>query len=93
MGVMQLLRMIPAAYCHHMSIVPLARFIVANLPRLCHKPPFVARLIKGCRVDVHAGCFISEIAKHFQRSNEHFSRETPLWARLSFGHRRAKCPS
>src|SRR5688572_21175672 len=37
-------------------------------------PTFIARLIKGCRVDVRAGCFISEITKHFQRSNEHFSR-------------------
>src|SRR3979490_2624693 len=35
---------------------------------------FIARLIKGCRVDDRAGCFISEITKHFQRSNEHFSR-------------------
>src|SRR5882757_5610573 len=35
---------------------------------------FIARLIKGCRVDVRAGRFISEITKHFQRSNEHFSR-------------------
>jgi hypothetical protein len=35
---------------------------------------FIARLIKGCRVDVRAGCLISEITKHFQRSNEHFSR-------------------
>ena len=39
-------------------------------------PTFIARLIKGCRVDVRAGRFISEIAKHFQRSNEHFSRES-----------------
>src|SRR5436309_2162467 len=47
---------------------------VAILPILCHKPTFIARLIKGCRVDVRAGCLASEIAKHFQRSNEHFSR-------------------
>ena len=44
---------------------------------------FIARLIKGCRVDAYAGCFISEITKHFQRSNEHFSRESALWARFS----------
>jgi len=37
-------------------------------------PTFIARLIKGCRVDVRAGRFISEITKHFQRSYEHFSR-------------------
>src|SRR3981081_316622 len=37
-------------------------------------PTFIARLIKGCRVDVRAGYVISEITKHFQRSNEHFSR-------------------
>jgi large subunit ribosomal protein L35 len=37
-------------------------------------PNFIARLIKGCRVDVRAGCFVCEIIEHFQRSNEHFSR-------------------
>jgi large subunit ribosomal protein L35 len=37
-------------------------------------PTFIARLIKGCRVDVRAGCLISETIEHFQRSNEHFSR-------------------
>src|SRR3981189_3052763 len=41
-------------------------------------PSFIARLIKGCRVDVRAGCFISEIIQHFQRSNEHFSRPDAL---------------
>jgi large subunit ribosomal protein L35 len=35
---------------------------------------FIARLIKGCRVDARAGCFDYEIIEHFQRSNEHFSR-------------------
>src|SRR3981081_2898910 len=49
-------------------------FIVANLARLCHKRNLIARLIKGCRVDVRAGCVIFEITEHFQRSNEHFSR-------------------
>src|SRR5712671_6375065 len=44
---------------------------------------FIARLIKGCRVDARAGCSISGIAKHFQRSNEHFSRESAPWARFS----------
>jgi large subunit ribosomal protein L35 len=39
---------------------------------------FIARLIKGCRGGVYAGCFISEIAEHFQRSNEHFSRPDAL---------------
>jgi hypothetical protein len=37
-------------------MVPL--FIVANLARLCHKRNLIARLIKGCRVDVRAGCFV-----------------------------------
>jgi hypothetical protein len=54
---------------------------------------FIARLIKGCRVDARAGCSVSRIIEHFQRSNEHFSRESaPLGAFLC-GHRRAKCPS
>ena len=36
---------------------PVPRFIVANLVVLCHKRKFIARLIKGCRGDVPAGCF------------------------------------
>jgi large subunit ribosomal protein L35 len=35
---------------------------------------FIARLIKGCRVDARADCFANEIIEHFQRSNEHLSR-------------------
>jgi hypothetical protein len=56
-------------------------------------PTFIARLIKGCRGDAHAGYLISEIAEHFQRSNEHFSRESAFWARFFCDNRRAKCPS
>jgi hypothetical protein len=37
-----------------MSNNPVPRFIVANLVGLCHKPTFIARLIKGCRGDVPA---------------------------------------
>jgi large subunit ribosomal protein L35 len=37
---------------------------------------FIARLIKGCRVDDRAGCLTQEITEYFQRSNEHFSRES-----------------
>jgi len=36
---------------------------------------FIARLIKGCRGDVGCGYCVCEITEHFQRSNEHFSRE------------------
>ena len=54
------------------DLVP--RFSVAIFISLCHKRTLIARLIKGCRVDVRAGYFISEISLHFQRSNEHFSR-------------------
>ena len=54
---------------------------------------FIARLIKGCRVDAYAGCLISEITEHFQRSNEHFSRESALLGAFFCGNRRAKCPS
>ena len=57
---------------HQSMAVP--AFIVANLARLCHKRNFIARLIKGCRVDARAGCCAYEITEHFQRSNEHFSR-------------------
>src|ERR1700688_1252844 len=45
-------------------------------------PAFIARLIKGCRGDAHAGCLTSEITEHFQRSNEHFSRESPPLGRV-----------
>jgi hypothetical protein len=38
---------------------------VANSPFLCHKPTFVARLIKGCRGDVDAGRFHAEISRAF----------------------------
>jgi hypothetical protein len=54
---------------------------------------FIARLIKGCRGDVPAGYLILEIAKHFQRSNEHFSRESASLGAFFCGNRRAKCPS
>jgi hypothetical protein len=43
---------------------------------------FIARLIKGCRGGVCAGSFTCEITEHFQRSNEHFSREAAFWVRL-----------
>jgi large subunit ribosomal protein L35 len=48
-----------------------------SLPiQLCSaiSPDFIARLIKGCRVDARADCFDYEIIVHFQRSNEHSSR-------------------
>jgi large subunit ribosomal protein L35 len=35
---------------------------------------FIARLIKGCRVDARADCPFQGLIEHFQRSNEHFSR-------------------
>jgi hypothetical protein len=45
----------------YQSHITVPWFIVANPAPLCHKRRFIARLIKGCRVDVHAGCFVSEI--------------------------------
>jgi hypothetical protein len=54
---------------------------------------FIARLIKGCRVDARADCFVYEIIEHFQRSNEHFSRESASLGAFFCGNRRAKCPS
>jgi hypothetical protein len=76
-----------------MSNKPVPWFIVANQAGLCHKRNLIARLIKGCRVDARAGYCLSEITEHIQRSNEHFSRESALWARFFCGNRRAKCPS
>jgi len=43
---------------HQSMAVP--AFIVANLARLCHKRNLIARLIKGCRVDVRADYFAKE---------------------------------
>jgi len=68
-------------------------FVVANLSWLCHKRTLIARLIKGCRVDARADYFAYKIIEHFQRSNEHFSRESAPLGAFSCGNRRAKCPS
>jgi hypothetical protein len=54
---------------------------------------FIARLIKGCRVDARADSFDYEIIEHFQRSNEHLSREGASFGAFFCGNRRAKCPS
>ena len=35
---------------------------------------------------------IFEITKHFQRSNEHFSREGAPWARFSCGYKESQMP-
>jgi large subunit ribosomal protein L35 len=51
-------------------------------PRSVISPAFIARLIKGCRGDAHAGYFISEISEHLQRSNEHFSCESASVGRV-----------
>jgi hypothetical protein len=51
----------PRVASGHMSPHPVPRFIVANPAALCHKRRFIARLIKGCRVDVRTDYFISEI--------------------------------
>ena len=56
-----------------MAVPPLPIGLASAISRT-----FIARLIKGCRGGVYAGCFISEIAEHFQRSNEHLSRPDAL---------------
>jgi hypothetical protein len=55
-------------------MAPLYKDSDSSLWNFRTRTTFIARLIKGCRVDVRAGCLISEITQHFQRSNEHFSR-------------------
>jgi hypothetical protein len=42
----------------YQSQMTVPRFIVANLVWLCHKRSLIARLIKGCRVDARADCFV-----------------------------------
>ena len=53
---------------------------------------FIARLIKGCRVDAYAGCLISEITEHFQRSNEHFSRPNAFTGFLVLRQQESQMP-
>jgi len=52
----------------------------------------IARLIKGCRVDGHAGCFVSEIIQHFQRSSEHFSRPDAFTGVFVFRQQESQMP-
>src|SRR5665213_3167231 len=73
----------PVTASAYTSMITVPWFIVANSVALCHKPPFIARLIKGCRGDVPAGCFVSKLIQRFQRSNEHFSREARLRVRFA----------
>src|ERR1700716_2194833 len=74
-------------------MAPLYKDSDSSLWNFRTRTTFIARLIKGCRVDVRAGCLISEITQHFQSSNEHFIRLEPLRAFSCCSHRRAKCPS
>jgi large subunit ribosomal protein L35 len=53
---------------------------------------FIARLIKGCRGDVRAGYFQTEITKHFQRSNEHFSRDRRPFGRVFLRQQESQMP-
>ena len=55
-------------------MAPLYKDSDSSLWNFRTRTTFIARLIKGCRVDVRAGCLISKITQHFQRSSEHFSR-------------------
>jgi large subunit ribosomal protein L35 len=57
-----------------MSNDPVARFSVAKRSKLCHKPQLHRPADQGLPWRCPCDCFISEIAQHFQRSNEHFSR-------------------
>jgi hypothetical protein len=63
----------PLVASDNQSDDPVLRFIVANLVGLCHKrslhrPAAVATTLRAVS--------FQEIAEHFQRSNEHFSRES-----------------
>jgi large subunit ribosomal protein L35 len=53
----------------HGSSLPIA-------PRSAISADFIARLIKGCRVDARADYVDYEIIEHFQRSSEHSSRRS-----------------
>jgi large subunit ribosomal protein L35 len=55
-------------------------------------PTFIARLIKGCRGDVPAGCFANGITQHFQRSNEHLSRPDALAGAFVLWQQESKMP-
>ena len=53
---------------------------------------FIARLIKGCRGDVPAGCFAYEMTEQFQRSNEHFSRPDAFAGALVLRQQESQMP-
>jgi hypothetical protein len=77
----------------HLSAILFCGSSLPIQPSSAISPNFIARLIKGCRVDARAGCFDYEIIEHFQRSNEHLSRESASLGAFFCGNRRAKCPS
>jgi hypothetical protein len=57
-------------------------------------PPFIARLIKGCRVDGSCGYLLfGENLSTFNALTSILAAKAPLWAHFCCGHRRAKCPS
>jgi hypothetical protein len=57
-------------------------------------PTFIARLIKGCRVDVCAGYpDFQENLSTFNALTSILADQAPSRALLCCGHRRAKCPS
>jgi large subunit ribosomal protein L35 len=53
---------------------------------------FIARLIKGCRGDAHAGCCDTVIVEHFQRSNEHLSRPAAFTAGFALRQQESQMP-
>jgi large subunit ribosomal protein L35 len=63
------------------------------LPGSAISAAFIARLIKGCRVDACAGFpRFSRKLEHFQRSNEHFSRQSAPRARRCCGLKESQMP-
>jgi hypothetical protein len=63
-------------------------------PSSAISPTFIARLIKGCRVDVRAGFQdFRENLSTFNALTSILADHTPSRASLCCGHRRAKCPS
>jgi hypothetical protein len=67
----------PLKASDYQSDDPVARFIVANLVRLCHKRSLHRPADQGLPWQMFLRVVsLLEIAEHFQSSNEHFSRES-----------------
>jgi large subunit ribosomal protein L35 len=68
------------------------RFIVANWPLFCHKRQLHRPADQGLPWRCPCRLFQEEIIKHFQRSNEQFSREKRPFGRVFLRQQESQMP-